>query len=736
MTRPESLLEPTAAGTARDAVLDGLCLHVEKVIDKSCCAILIFDDSGTRIGQVLGPAIPSGLAAAIERLTLELPHDVWVAADVRDVDVPASDAVSSSTATMLGAVARDFGLQVLLTVPIRDAVTLQQVGLLVVHRQHGDVLTTPERAMVREAAALAALVLGEPAGEALDQAWRQDSYRQLVETIPAITYVRGVGDNAKISFVSPRVEQVLGWTAIEYEAHPGDWLQHVHADDRQRVRAEVSHALSISAPLSMEYRVISRSGEVVWLRDLANLAETSASGAQAWHGVLIDVTREKSAESDLQRLAYYDSLTGLPNRRLCIDRIESVLGEPHRPDVALLFIDLDRFKFINDGIGHAAGDELLVAVARRLAERVEGHGSLARFGGDEFVAVLVDEALSDVEKLAGTLLSALRLPFDVNGYELNVEGTIGIAVASPDMVTPGALLRAADVALYRAKADGRGGFAVYDPRIDGQGPDRLEREAEFRRALASGEFQIAYQPVVDIETRKILAVEALLRWNHPERGILETAEFIGFADQTGLIVPLGKWVIEEACRQMRHWQDHYPAVRSLQVSVNLSGRQFRQASLAADVALILRQSGLSPGSLALEIKEGDALADSTAIAATLKEFRRLGVRVTIDDFGKGWSALGSLTRFTIDDLKIDGSCVSRLGQEQQDIAVVRALVSMAKAMGLDVTAGAVETSEQLAILRELGCDRAQGRHLAPPLMVDELERLFQSSTEFGLSPAD
>jgi diguanylate cyclase (GGDEF)-like protein len=486
----------------------------------------------------------------------------------------------------------------------------------------------------------------------------------------------------------------------------------------------------------MEYRVVTRGGEVVWLRDMARLVDVRSDGCQVWHGVQFDITAEKTAETQLQRLAFYDALTGLPNRRLCIDRIESVLNASGRPEVALLFIDLDRFKFINDGIGHAAGDELLVAVARRLADHVAAHGSLARFGGDEFVAVLVDTPLCEVEALAGTLLSALRHPFRVDGYELDVEGTIGIAVASPKLQTPEALLRAADVALYRAKADGRGGYAIYDPRIDEQSPDRFEREAELRRALASHEFNIAYQPVVDIETRQIVAVEALLRWNHPERGFLESSEFIELVDQTGLIIPIGKWVIEEACRQMRHWQDLYPAVRSLLVSVNLSGRQFRQASLATDVALVLRQTGLSPQSLALEIKEGDALADSKAIAATLQEFRRLGVRVTIDDFGKGWSALGSLTRFTIDDLKIDGSCVSRLGREQQDIDVVRALVGMAKAMGLDVTAGAVETGEQLAMLREIGCDRAQGRHLAPPLMADELERLFQRADEFGLRPSD
>jgi diguanylate cyclase (GGDEF)-like protein/PAS domain S-box-containing protein len=564
----------------------------------------------------------------------------------------------------------------------------------------------------------------------------EHQFQTLVEKIPAITYIQRVQETPRLLYVSPQVETLLGWKPEEYLSHPDHWLELVHPDDRERVQAAVARAIASLEPFSAEYRVVARDGRVVWLRDMAVVVEDPTDGAQLWQGVQFDISVEKAAETQLQHLAFYDSLTGLPNRRLCIDRLETVLSRSGGLGVALLFLDLDRFKVINDGIGHAAGDELLVAVARRLTTSIAGHGSLARFGGDEFVAVLEHiEDVQDIEDVAETLLADLRRPFGVRGYDLVVGGTIGIAAASPDLSTPKDLLRAADVALYRAKARGGGGFAVFDPDLDRQGLERLEHEADLRRALERGEFQIAYQPVVDIASQKILALEALLRWNHPERGLLHPPEFIPLADETGLIVPLGRWVIEEACRQTRRWQEQYPAARSLQVSVNLSGRQFKQADLVTDVAQALSNTGLSPRSLALEMKEDDALANSADMVATLKGLKRLGVKVTIDDFGKGWGALGSLTRFRIDDLKIDGSCISKLGQHQQDVDIVRALVSMAKAIGMDVTAGAVETGEQLAVLRELGCDRAQGHHFAPALSVSEIEHLLESGVGVGGDPS-
>jgi diguanylate cyclase (GGDEF)-like protein/PAS domain S-box-containing protein len=546
----------------------------------------------------------------------------------------------------------------------------------------------------------------------------------LIETIPAITYARRVGPTPDIVYVSPQIESILGWSQSDYCAHPDYWLTLVHPQDRERVQAVVAEATRYGTPLQVDYRVTSRNGDVVWLRDMATKTG-NADGDQWWYGVQFDITDEKSAESQLQRLAFFDALTSLPNRRWCIDRLQQLLTHEERR-IALLFIDLDRFKVINDGIGHAAGDELLMAVAERLAPLIDGHGSLARYGGDEFVAVLEQvESQEDVERIAASFVAALQRPFDLNGYHLTVEGTVGIALSNPELVTPTDLLRAADVALYRAKKRGGGCFATFNPAFDRQGIQRLEQEVDLRRALEQGEFQIAYQPIVDITTHQILAVEALLRWNHPQRGILMPDDFIALAEDTGLIVPLGRWVIEEACRQVRYWQQQFPAAQALRVSVNLSGRQLREAAVESDVARALSHTGLSPESLALELKEGDALADATAIATILKEFKRLGVKVTIDDFGKGWSALGSLIQFTVDDLKIHGSCVSQLGQQQQSADIVRALVSMAKAVGLDVTAASVETSEQHELLKAFGCDRAQGRHFAPPLTVAEIEHLFR-----------
>ena len=551
-------------------------------------------------------------------------------------------------------------------------------------------------------------------------------FRDIVETIPAVTYMRRAGTSAGFLYVSPQVEQVLGRKPIDFVTQPALWLRCVHPFDRDRLATEMTEAASTGELFHSEYRVIARDGRVVWLRDMAVATPDRADHTNRWHGIAVDISADKETEHRLRRLAFYDPLTGLPNRRLCMDRLQSVLAQTQVRDVALLFLDLDRFKIINDGIGHAAGDDLLVAVARRLAPHIASRGSLARFGGDEFVAVLDHiVGVEDVETVAETLLAALRRPFSVNGHDLIVGGTIGIAISSPTVNSPEDLLRAADVALYRAKAGGGDTFAIFDPHRDQGGLERLEHEAELRQAVERGEFEIAYQPVVDIESGRVMAVEALLRWRHPARGILPPASFLPLADETGLIVPLGQWVIEEACRQVRHWQVRFPAARSLQVSVNLSGRQFRQASLQGDVARALGQSGLAPESLALELKEGDALANAAEIATTLKGFKQLGVKVTIDDFGNGWAALSSLTQFTIDDLKIVGSGVSRLAGDHGGQEIARALVTMAKAVGLAVTAGAIETDEQLALMRELGCDRAQGRHFAPPLTVDEIERLFQ-----------
>lgn len=750
LAHQQRVLDLVAAGDSRHAVLDGLCLLIEDDMEHSLYSILLLNQNGTRFRHVAGPSLPPKLMAAMNgEIAEELAH---AGPDVRPIAEMFSrrDAAIDTPLAQLTRIGRDLEQHIWLTAPIVEATSGKVAGVIVVYHQDASKPSEMQKSRVCQVAEIASSSLqrfpddpSRPGGPASrpgeDQAVAQhapvntDAFRQIVETIPAITYALLYGEAPAVMYVSPQIEEMLGFTSQDYVAHPEFWLTLVHPVDQERVRGAVARSIATHEPLAVEYRVIAKSGRAVWLRDMAVFVESASGGRQLWHGVQTDITEKKATEAELHHLAFYDSLTGLPNRRLCIDRLEAILGHADRSPISLLFLDLDRFKIINDGIGHAAGDELLVAVAQRLSAHVGGHASLARFGGDEFVVVLEDFSQSDVEAMAATMLDSLRIPFHVKGYELTVEGTIGVAVASPELSTPDLLLRAADIALYRAKAEGRGMYAVYDPRADVQSLDRIAGEAELRRALEHEEFQVAYQPVVDIRTRTILAVEALVRWNHPERGLLYPADFIRLADETGLIVPLGNWVINEACRQMRRWQDLYPAARQLHVSVNLSPRQFRQEGLADDVARALQESGLSPLSLALEIKEDDALADWSVIAEAMNDFKRLGVKVTIDEFGKGSTVLGSLTRLSIDDLKINGSCVSTLEEHRHEVDTVRALVSMAKAIGMKVTAGAVESSEQLALLEEMGFDRAQGRHLAPPFMATELEEIFERSTDAGAS---
>ncbi len=734
------VLELVANGEALPVILDEICLLLDRYVEQGISAVLLFDDANLQFSSGAAPNAPPLLLSVL--MDLETTPD---ASKQQRRGVRQSRA--GRAAFHMESLARGFGLRLLASAPIQDVESHRERGLIAIFRSGDDPASGDDQASLLGAAELAGRALrraplpvrerdaaantacapaqwyglGRPSPDA-------GVYRRLIELMPAIPYVQHVAGSVETTYLGPRVEQILGWTAEEFPPHPDHWFARVQPADQARVRAAVARAIATREPLDVSYRVQARSGQQIWLRDMADLTEEPTSGSQLWHGVLIDITAEKAVETRLHSMAFYDSLTGLPNRRLVMDRLRSLLSDPDQSGACLLFLDLDRFKFINDGIGHAAGDELLVAVARRLASQVSGLGSLARFGGDEFVVILDGDAARNITAVAEALLDALRSPFHIDGFDLSVDGTIGIATSSQELATPEALLRAADRALYRAKASGRGVYAIYDERIDRRRHDGDVQETALRRALEAGEFGIAYQPVVDIATRQIVAVEALLRWNHPERGTLLPAEFLSLADETGLIVPLGRWVIEEACRQMKAWQHRYPAFHALQVSVNLTGRQIRQPTLAVDIALALRKSGLAPTSLALEVKEADALAASAVTTATVSELNRMGVKVTIDDFGNGWSILDSLTTIAIDDLKLDGSFVSRLGEERQE-DVVRALVTMANAVGMDVTAGGVENGEQLALLHSLGCNRAQGRHLAPPLTVDEMEQFLAGTPQ-------
>lgn len=428
-----------------------------------------------------------------------------------------------------------------------------------------------------------------------------------------------------------------------------------------------------------------------------------------------DVTERKAFDERLRHQAFHDALTGLPNRLHFEERLAAVLTNPAQY-VAILLIDLDGFKAVKDSLGHGAGDLLLSAIATRLATVVRGENIVARFGGDEFAVLFaVDGDIDGTIRTAERLLDVLKSPFMIESYEVAINASIGIAARFEGLETPSDMLRAADVALYRAKAVATSSVAIFDPSLDEAALDRLARETELRQALDRGQLRLHYQPVIHLPTGVVVGVEALLRWQHPIRGVLCPVEFIPLAEETGLIVPIGRWVLEQACRQMGEWQHRASCPDALRLYVNLSGREFQQPQLVAGLMQTLVRTDFEPRKLTLEITESAAIADVQTAVTTLAALKAQGIRIALDDFGTGYAALNSLKHLPIDELKIDVGFVAGLGSVHLDTAIVRAVTGVAKALGLGVVAEGVETAEQTAALLDLGCSMGQGHAFAPPL---------------------
>ncbi len=449
--------------------------------------------------------------------------------------------------------------------------------------------------------------------------------------------------------------------------------------------------------------------------------------------------RQKRAEELLTHQALHDSLTDLPNRALVGDRLAHALARAARSGdhTAVLLVDLDNFKAVNDSLGHGPGDELLVVVAERFRGCVRPGDTVARLGGDEFVILL--EGTSEPEALAAAdrILATLRHPLVLDGRPIVVQASIGLAT-SVETGDGDALLRNADLAMYAAKGAGKGRVEVFHAAMHEAVLLRLELEADLRaalpHALEGGQFRLLYQPKVSLQTNRVTGVEALLRWEHPQRGTVAPLEFIPLAEETGLIVPIGAWVLEEACRQGARWQAAYPDAPALVVSVNVSGRQF-DAGLVETVRQALTTTGIDPATLCLEVTESVVMADVEATIATLQALKGLGVRLSIDDFGTGYSSLTYLKQFPLDELKVDKSFVDGLGLDSQDGAIVAAIMGMARALDLTVVSEGVETSAQLASLRALGCQSAQGFYFARPAPPEDIEALLgEGPASGGSSP--
>jgi len=437
----------------------------------------------------------------------------------------------------------------------------------------------------------------------------------------------------------------------------------------------------------------------------------------------------------LTRQAFRDALTGLPNRALFMDRLSHGLTRARRrhEHVAVLFLDLDRFKVINDTLGHTVGDQLLVEVSNRLGSSLRPGDTVARLGGDEFGLLLEDVADAETaEAVALRIEAELAKPLHFEGREVFVTASIGIALSSERLGTPEEVLRDADLAMYHAKAKGKARHELFDGSMSAPALDRMDLEMDLRAAIARQEFRLHYQPIFRLDTGRIAEVEALIRWQHEKRGLLQPDAFIGLTEETGLIVPIGQWVLSEACRQARAWQIEFPRNPPLVMSVNLSAKQFQNPKLVEEITDALNLSGLEPACLKLEITESVVMQDAPATLAKLRELKDLGVRLAIDDFGTGYSSLGYLKRFPVDTLKIDRSFVKGLSHEGGDTAIVRAVVTVAKSLNMDVTAEGIETDQQRIELKTLGCDLGQGFLFARPSAPEHLRPLLAISVNGAL----
>ncbi len=532
---------------------------------------------------------------------------------------------------------------------------------------------------------------------------------------------------------SPRFKDMLGYAEHELIADPTEWLSRIHPEDRDRFQAALAaHLEGNTAHFECEHRLRRKDDHYFWVLG-RGLAVRDATGQPCrMAGSSTDIDSRKRGEEQLRRHALHDTLTELPNRVAFVDdlrrAIERYKRHPER-GYAVLFLDLDRFKLINDTQGHGAGDALLVEVARRLRGVIRATDVLARLGGDEFVLLLEDMTdVHDVTDTADRLLLALTPPFALKEQvAVTVSASIGIAVGSLVYETPDQLLRDADIAMYRAKALGKARYELFDIVMRDQIIRRLTLEIELKRALELGEFQLWYQPIITLESRQLHGFEALLRWQHPERGLLAPGEFMPVLEETGLIVPLGIWVLEEACRQLTRWRHRYFSAAALKISVNLSARQFQHASFVQRAMAILADTGIPAAALAVEVTETALVQDTQDAAAMLKQLAMLGFEIHMDDFGTGYSSLSYLDSFQVDAIKIDRSFVAKIVTGGGDSGLIRTLIALAKEMRIKVIAEGIETEEQLAYLIAHGCHYGQGYHLYPPLAPSAVEAMLEGA---------
>ncbi len=572
------------------------------------------------------------------------------------------------------------------------------------------------------------IALGQvlPVGELSSSPGASDSERHLQSLYEATVGLWEYDLRTKEVRFSPHWRALLGYRQDELSDRGDDWAALLHPDDRRHfIDTWARHLAGKEAHFELEHRMMHKDGSERWMLTRGLVVRDDQGQPLRLVGYQTDISERKRIEQHLHNEATKDPLTGLPNRAQFISRLKMAMSlsrQQKQSAFAVFFMDLDRFKIINDSMGHLAGDELLRGITARLQTCLRPSDLLARLGGDEFAVLLegVSQAREAVA-LATRILTALAEPFIVQGREVFTTSSIGIAMGRKDLQEPDDILRDADTAMYHAKAQGRSRAAVFDSSMRLRVVRLLELETDLRKAMDAGQFSVYFQPICDLDSLQPVGFEALLRWLHPERGFVSPPEFIRIAEDTGLINDIGLWVLRAALRQVRLWQRQFGTKHSLSMSVNLSGVQFLQLDLPNRIDMLLREHGLDPGLLRLEITESVIMDHAEYADAMLAQLKAQGVRISIDDFGTGYASMSYLRRYPIDTVKVDQSFVAKMGEDADAFVLVKTVVNMARNLGMDVIAEGIETQAQLTALRQLGCTRGQGFLLARPMSAPEAD---------------
>ncbi len=564
--------------------------------------------------------------------------------------------------------------------------------------------------------------------EILAKELTQTRFQTLVEQTPAVTYISRFNPQLEILFISPQVRELLGWSAEELIQNPENFINCIYPEDASRFLGSIRSQLSDHQPRHLEYRMIHKSGEVIWVQDNTIQLPHTPGDIPSFQGVIININIRKVTEERLLYTAFHDTLTGLYNRSFLYKELEGLIAQGNINSAefyALLHLDVDRFKVINDSLGHRFGDRLLISIADRLQTCLSPDAVLGRLGGDEFAILLKSDQPEQVAtRIAERILAEMRVPITLDERIVYATVSIGIVINSNEYSDPSDLMRDVDIAMYRAKARGRSCYEIFTKPLRDQLINRHKLEDLMRSALENHEFHLYYQPIVQLKENRLVGFEALIRWKSPQHGLISPTEFLPLAEETGLIYQIDRWVMHTACQQLKTWQNRYPAAQGITVSVNVSGSLLQHADVVEIIAATLQETQISPADLKIELTESVFVSTGDEMVNLLNQIRSLGIELQIDDFGTGYSSLSYVQRFPINAIKIDRSFISRIDAKESGTEIVQTILTLAHELGLETVAEGIETPDQFKWLRAANCEFGQGFLMNKPMDSDSADHLL------------